>query len=150
MAIRAASHERTSNICGPESMQNSHTQGQKDTSQDSFERLFNAKTFYCVGGSDRFFLFFFVCQALKIKDEVTHSSVQECSKLVGIKKNTKNQTKLCFQHLEEEEHDPRKVFNEIQKEAAFFLYSPFFPPVFFSSQVKAQLVSWLLKRERDT
>lgn len=65
MAIRAASHERTSNICGPESMQNSHPQGQKDTSQDLFERLFNAKTFYCVGGSDRFSFFILFLGSVK-------------------------------------------------------------------------------------
>lgn len=40
------------------------------------------------------FLFFFLCEALKIKDEVTDSSVQECSKLVGIKKHKKTNTTL--------------------------------------------------------
>lgn len=38
VAIRAASHERTSNICGPESMQNPRTQGQRDAGLDTFEQ----------------------------------------------------------------------------------------------------------------
>lgn len=145
VAIRAASHERTSNICGPESMQNSHTQGQKRTSPDSFARLSNAKTFYCVGRSDRGF-----CQAFRIKDEVTCGSVQEWSKLAGMKNNKQKQPQV-FSILKRNAIPGKSLMKHRRRLHFFFLYSPFFFPPFstvlFSSQVKEQLVSWLLKRE---
>lgn len=126
VAIRAASHERTSNICGPESMQNSHTQGQKDTSQNSFERLFNAKTFYCVGRSDRFFIRFF-CQALKIKDELTCSSVQEWSKLVGIKTTKQKKPHNSVSSvLKKRNTIPGKSLMEYRRRLHFFIFSLFF------------------------
>lgn len=73
VAIRAASHERTSNICGPESTQDSHTQGQRDTSLDSFEQTVQCQNILLCGRDRQvscgYFLVLVCRQTLKIKDE---------------------------------------------------------------------------------
>lgn len=149
VAIRAASHERTSNIWAQRACRILMRKDKRIRVRTSLSDSSMPKHFIVWDVVTGFLFFFFFCQALKIKDEVTSSSLQEWSKLVGITKNKHNSVSSI---LKQRKKDPRKIFNEIQKEAAFFLILSLFFYTFLvpSERAASELASEDKERARDT